>query len=128
MKSIIKFLFAITLVINSFVFSQTPILIGPWGGTVARNNIAIHPNDPALIYTGTGRAIFRNNLIEDTIYPIKTGFYNSSYVREIALPYNEHNYVYVDLYGRSLISTNYGADWNVIYEQNTRSHFAFNPL
>ncbi|MCJ7555072.1 MAG: T9SS type A sorting domain-containing protein [Ignavibacteriaceae bacterium] len=127
MKSIIKFLFAIILVINSFVFSQTPILIGPPGDAVMRNHIAMHPNDPALIYTGTDRAIFRNNLIEDTIYPIETGFYDY-HVTEIALPYNEHNYIYVDLYGRSLISTNYGAVWNVIYEQDTRSHFAFNPL
>ncbi len=124
----ILLIFWIVIWTNFHVFPQTYKLIGPPGGIVSQNNIAIHPNDPTLIYTSTyAGGVFRSELLQNIISPIEAEF-DFSANSQIALPYNELKYIYIDLFGYSLKSTNSGEDWEIIYEQNSQSHFSFNPL
>lgn len=114
--------------LNSHLFSQLPKPIGPPGGYVEQ--IAIHPQFPNIIYSSTiyAGAIFRTVDGGNTVDPLDNQSFSSRLITQIVLPHNEKDYLYVDLFGISIMSRNAGKDWVLILNSNYKPHFTFNPL
>jgi len=127
-KSLLKYIIIIVYITNTHVFTQTPKLIGPPGGYVEQ--IAVHPQFTNIVYSSTvyAGAIFRSGDAGNTIDPLDSQSFSSRLITQLALPYNEKDYLYVDLFGISIMSKNAGKDWTLLLNSNYKPHFTFNPL
>ncbi|MBU2444685.1 MAG: hypothetical protein KJ666_03805, partial [Bacteroidetes bacterium] len=126
MKECVRIIILFHLLVIS-LFAQTPKLIGPPGGTVHQNQLAIHPGNPNIVYSSTwSGALFRTTDGGNIVKHIETGF-KDFWVCEIALPYNEQDFIYIYVGDKTIMSTNAGEKWDIIYTSNYISQLVFNP-
>ncbi len=116
------------ILLSIITYSQIPKLIGPPGGFVRGDQLAVHPTSPNIVYAATWYgALFRSEDYGNTMYPVKT--YLTTQVYQISLPYDSPETIFV-FGGNTLKSTDYGTSWNIVEVsgQAAKPYITFNPL
>ena len=115
------------ILLSIITYSQTPKLIGPPGGFVRGDQLAVHPSSPNMVYAATWNgALFRSEDYGNTVLPVET-YFKDFQITDIALPIEKPNGIFIQPY-YPLRSTDKGKEWDIIEETAFDAYFTFNPL
>ncbi|MCZ7602048.1 MAG: T9SS type A sorting domain-containing protein [Melioribacteraceae bacterium] len=119
-------IFYILFFFSSFLFAQHLELIGPPGGFVRGNQLAIHPSSPRIVYSATWNgALFKTEGTGNAITPIETDLKDFQ-ITEIVLPRNNLDTIILKA-GLSIRSINGGNSWVVLEPTALDANYIFNP-